>query len=139
VRLAGAGADLLVETLRRLTEIAPQPQEESQATWAPVLKREDGKINFTLPAPEIVNRVRGFQPWPGAFAFLRGQRLQIWSARADDKKLAHGTLVVHGRGLFAGCAGGAIELLEVQMEGKKRMPAAAFLNGFPLRGDEVLE
>jgi methionyl-tRNA formyltransferase len=142
-RLAEAGAELLVETLRRLPEIAPQPQDESQATWAPVLRREDGKIDWSMPAGEIVNRVRGFQPWPGAYAFLGGQRLQVWAARAasgaDFMDLAPGALRAAGRGLYAGCAGGAIELIEVQMEGKKRMPASAFLNGFPLRGNEVLE
>jgi methionyl-tRNA formyltransferase len=137
-RLARAGADLLVETLRRLAEIMPEPQDESLATWAPVLKREDGKIDWSASAAEIVNRARGFQPWPGAYAFLGGQRLQVWGARAVRMDLASGALRADGRKLYAGCAGGAIELLEVQMEGKKRMPAAAFLNGFPLRGGEVL-
>jgi len=142
-RLARGGADLLVETLRRLPEITPEPQDESlassQTLWAPILKREDGKINWGLPGAEIVNRVRGFQPWPGAYAHLRGQRLQIWSARVDGMDIAPGRLRSLGRRLYVGCAGGAIELLEVQMEGKKRMTAAAFLNGFPLRGDEVME
>jgi methionyl-tRNA formyltransferase len=138
VRLARAGADLLVETLRRLPEITPEPQDESQATWAPVLKREDGKINWNMLATEVVNRVRGFQPWPGAYAFLNGQRLQVWAARTAAMDLAPSALRAHDRRVYAGCSGGAIELLEVQMEGKKRMPAAAFLNGFPLRGDEVL-
>jgi methionyl-tRNA formyltransferase len=138
VRLARAGADLLIETLRRLPEITPEPQAESQATWAPVLKREDGKIDWNMSAAEIVNRVRGFQPWPGAYAFLRGQRLQVWAARAAEMALKPGALQAVGRRVYAGCSGGAFELLEVQMEGKKRMPAAAFLNGFPLRGDEVL-
>jgi methionyl-tRNA formyltransferase len=137
-RLAKAGADLLIETLRRLSDITPEPQDESQATWAPVLKREDGKIDWNMVASDIVNRVRGFQPWPGAYAFLHGQRLQVWAARTAVMALGAGALQAVGRRVYAGCSGGAIELLEVQMEGKKRMPAAAFLNGFPLRGDEVL-
>jgi methionyl-tRNA formyltransferase len=113
------------------------------------LKREDGKIDWSMPPDAIVNRVRGFQPWPGAYAFLGGQRLQVWAARGDGLAasglrtngvdLAPGVLRAAGRQLYAGCSGGAIELLEVQMEGKKRMPASAFLNGFPLRGNEVLE
>jgi len=148
-RLARAGASLLVETLRGLPDIRPEPQDESEATWAPVLKREDGKIDWSMPPRAIVNRVRGFQPWPGAYAYLGGQRLQVWAARpagigtpgtrGNGVDLAPGALRAAGRKLYAGCAGGAIELLEIQMEGKRRMPAAAFLNGFPLRGDEVLE
>ena len=138
-RLARGGAKLLADTLDRLPEIVPEPQEESQASWAPVLKREDGKIDWTRPAFDIVNRIRGFQPWPGGYSFLRGQRLQIWRARAGDlKTLAPGALATSGRQLYAGCGSGSIELLEVQLEGKRRMPAAVFSNGFPLRGDEVL-
>jgi methionyl-tRNA formyltransferase len=137
-RLARAGADLLVETLRRLPDIVPEPQDESQATWAPVLKREDGKIDWHASAEEIVNRARGFQPWPGAYSFLGGQRFQVWAARAVRMDLAPGALRATGRALYAGCGDGAIELLEVQMEGKKRMPAPVFLNGFPLGGGEVL-
>jgi methionyl-tRNA formyltransferase len=137
-RLARAGADLLVETLRRLPEITPEAQDESLATWAPVLKREDGKIDWSAAPTEIVNRVRGFQPWPGAYAFLGGQRLQVWAARAARMDLAPGALQAAGRKLYAGCAGGAVELIEVQMEGKKRMLSTAFLNGFPLGGGEVL-
>lgn len=141
-RMARAGADLLVETLRRLPEIPLEPQDDSQATWAPVLKREDGKIDWNMAAAEIVHRVRGFQPWPGAYSFLGGQRLQVWAARvaADPAAvgLGSGALRALGRKLYAGCAQGVIELVELQLEGKKRMPAAAFLNGFPLRGSEVL-
>ena len=138
-RLAVAGADLLVRTLAELPGIQPQPQDDAQATYAPILKKEDGKIDWTLSAGEILNRIRGFEPWPGGYGFLRGQRFQIWSAAAGDQKLPPGTLRVVNRKLYAGCGGGeSIELREVQLEGKKRMPAAAFMNGFPLSGDEVL-
>jgi methionyl-tRNA formyltransferase len=138
-RLAVAGADLLVRTLAELPAIQAQPQDDSQATYAPILKKEDGKIDWTLSAREILNRIRGFEPWPGGYGFLRGQRLQIWSAAAGDQKLPPGALRAVNRKLYAGCGGGeSIELREVQLEGKKRMPAAAFMNGFPLSGDEVL-
>src|ERR1019366_3797852 len=138
-RLAVAGADLLVRTLAGLSAIQPQPQDDSQATYAPILKKEDGKIDWHLSAREILNRIRGFEPWPGGYGFLRGQRLQIWSATAGDLKLLPGKLkTVHHR-LYAGCGRDeSIELREIQVEGKKRMPVAAFLNGFPLSGDEVL-
>ena len=138
-RLATAGADLLVRTLAELPAIQPQPQDDSQATYAPILKKEDGKIDWTLSAREILNRIRGFEPWPGGYGFLRGQRLQIWSAVSGDQRLSPGALRAVNRKLYAGCGREeSIELREVQLEGKKRMPAAAFMNGFPLSDDEVL-
>jgi len=138
-RLAVAGAELLVRTLAELPAIPSQPQDDSQATYAPILKKEDGKIDWQLSASEILNRIRGFEPWPGGYGFLRGQRFQIWSAGAGGQKLPPGALRAINRKLYAGCGGGeSIELREVQLEGKKRMPAAAFMNGFLLSGDEVL-
>jgi len=128
-----------VRTLAELPAIQPQPQDDSQATYAPILKKEDGKIDWTLSAREILNRIRGFEPWPGGYGFLRGQRLQIWSAVSGDQRLSPGALRAVNRKLYAGCGREeSIELREVQLEGKKRMPAAAFMNGFPLSDDEVL-
>jgi methionyl-tRNA formyltransferase len=133
-RMAVAGADLLVRTLAELQSIIPEAQDSAQATWAPVLKKEDGRIDWSMSAQEIVNRVRGFLPWPGCYGFLRGQRLHIWKARAADENLPAGALRVAGKRLFAG----SIELLEVQLEGKKRMAASAFLNGIALEAGETL-
>ncbi|MSV34407.1 MAG: methionyl-tRNA formyltransferase [Bryobacterales bacterium] len=138
-RLAQAGADLLVQTLAELAAIQPLPQDDSRATYAPILKKEDGKIDWQLPARQILNRIRGFEPWPGGYGFLRGQRLQICKAALGDPALPPGALRVVNRKLYAGCGDGeSIELREVQLEGKKRMPAAAFLNGFSVTGGEVL-
>jgi methionyl-tRNA formyltransferase len=137
-RLAEAGADLLLRTLDELPNIVPEPQDNTQATLAPILKREDGHIDWKMPAREILNRARGFQPWPGAYGFLRGLRFHVWRGAAADKDLAPGALQAEGKRLFAGCGGGAIELLEIQMEGKKRMAASAFLNGFSVEAGEVL-
>jgi len=138
-RLAVAGAELLVRTLAELATIRPEPQDDSQATYAPILKKEDGKIDWQLSAQEILNRIRGFEPWPGGYGFLRGQRLQIWTATIGEMKLSPGTLRTAHHKLYAGCGRDeSIELREIQLEGKKRMPVAAFLNGFPLSGDEVL-
>jgi methionyl-tRNA formyltransferase len=137
-RLAPAGADLLVRTLAQLSSIVPEAQDNAQATLAPILKREDGHIDWTMAPREILNRARGFQPWPGAYGFLKGQRFHVWRGAMADRLLAPGALVAEGKRLFAGCGGGAIELLEVQLEGKKRMAASAFLNGFPAAGGEVL-
>jgi len=137
-RLAVAGADLLVKTLAELGTIQPQKQDHAQASYAPILKKEDGRTDWSMSAGEIVNRVRGLVPWPGCYGSLRGQRFHVWKARKADHVFQAGGLHAIGKKLYAGCKGGAIELLEVQLEGKKRMTAAAFLNGFPLNENEVL-
>jgi methionyl-tRNA formyltransferase len=137
-RLATAGADLLVRGLAELPALHPEPQDDSQATYAAILKKEDGHINWSMSAREILNRIRGFQPWPGCYAFSRGRRLHVWKARNADCAVATGQLRARERRLYAGCADSAVELLEVQWEGKKRMEAAAFLNGFPIESDEAL-
>jgi methionyl-tRNA formyltransferase len=137
-RLAVAGADLLSRTLEQLPRIHPEPQDDSQATHAPILKKEDGHLDWSLPRREILNRIRGLMPWPGCYGFLRGARLHVWRAREADAKLAPAVLQSERRRLFAGCGDGSIEILEVQLEGKKRMDAAAFLNGSPLQAGEVL-
>jgi methionyl-tRNA formyltransferase len=137
-RLALAGADLLVKTLAEIKNIVPEKQDDAQATLAPILKREDGHIDWKMTPREILNRARGFEPWPGAYGFLRGLRFHVWRAKKSERTMGPGALLAEGKRLFAGCGGGSIELLEVQLEGKKRMEAAAFLNGFPLSKDEVL-
>jgi methionyl-tRNA formyltransferase len=138
-RLAPAGAQLLVDTLARLESIRPEPQNDAAATYAPILQREDGLIDWTRPAPVILNRLRGFQPWPGAYTTLRGQRLHVARAALASLSLAPAQLHQHHRRLYAGCGHGtAIELLEVQLEGRKRLPVSIFLNGFTPAGNETL-
>jgi len=137
-RLAAAGAELLVKTLAALGNIVPEKQDHAQASYAPILKKEDGRIDWSMSGEEIVNRVRGFEPWPGCYGSLRGQRFHVWKARQAEGIFQAGGLHAIGKKLYAGCKGGAIELLEVQLEGKKRMTAAAFLNGFTLNDNEVL-
>jgi methionyl-tRNA formyltransferase len=129
------GAPLMVETLRGLAEgrIAPRPQDESQATVARILEREDGRMDFAgRTATELWNRWRGFQPWPGAFTALDGKKLIVHRMRlaAATGPLEPGELAVDGGRLLAGCARGtALELEEVQPEGRNRMTAAEFLRG----------
>jgi len=136
-RLAPAGAELLIRTLATLDDVHPQRQDDTQATYAPILKKEDGRIDWRRPPRDILNRMRGFDPWPGAYTSLRGQKFQIWNATEGDAKLAPGALRAIHKKLYAGCGEGeSLELLEVQMEGKKRMTALAFLNGFTLSPDE---
>jgi methionyl-tRNA formyltransferase len=139
-RMAVAGADLLIETLQGLEAgtITPQPQDNSQATYAPIIKKEDGLINWNLPARDVLNRMRGFTPWPGTYTYFRGQRFYIWKAR-ETHAAGLGVLQVRGREAVIGCgAGTGIELIEVQLEGRKRMPVQAFLNGYPVQDKEVL-
>jgi methionyl-tRNA formyltransferase len=140
-KLAAAGADLTVTTLRglRIGSIHPRPQDDAQATLAPILKKEDGLIDFSRSAAEILNRMRGFQPWPGAYTKFRGKKLQIWQAATIDTSLPISELRVEGDRIFAGCGHStAIEFLELQLEGKKRILAADFIRGYrPQPGEKL--
>lgn len=144
-KLATVGADLMIETLERLQDgtIQPTPQDHARATLAPILKKEDGRMNFQLSAREIHNRLRGFQPWPGAFSLFRGKHLQIHRAAPSDGRIpsASAELSMEGTRLFVGCANGSmLELMEVQPEGTRRMTAADFVNGYrPKPGEKLGE
>jgi methionyl-tRNA formyltransferase len=140
-RMAAVGADLMVETIHGFQDgtIHPRPQDHAKATLAPILRKEDGLIDFHRTAHEVVNRLRGFQPWPGAYTSFRGKNLHIWAARAMERRLVEREVTVDGGSLFVGCgAGSALELLEVQMEGKKRMPATDFVHGYRPKPGEKL-
>jgi methionyl-tRNA formyltransferase len=131
--LAESGASLMLETLQGLEEgtIHPVPQDHAAASLAPILEREDALVDFTRSAREIYNRWRGFQPWPGAYTFFRGKKLTLHRmAPAGTTSIPAGELIADGNRLFvAAAAGTLLELLEVQVEGKKRMPVADFLRG----------
>jgi methionyl-tRNA formyltransferase len=140
--LAQAGAPLAVETLAGIASgtIQPKPQSEEGVTFAPILSREDGRMNFaSRTARELYNRWRGFEPWPGAFTSLDGKKFIVHCmALPDVENIAApndappGQIYIHDHRMFASCAGGTwIELIEVQLEGKKRMSAADFLRGMP--------
>jgi methionyl-tRNA formyltransferase len=142
-RLAAIGADLMVQTLGRLFDgtIDPVPQKNDEATLAPILKKEDGKIDFTRDAQEIYNRLRGFQPWPGAFTTFRGKTLNITAAKISGEKVLQAELLVRDDKLFVGCGNSsALELLEIQPEGKKRISVRDFMHGYhPKVGERVGE
>jgi methionyl-tRNA formyltransferase len=136
-RLAVMGAALLVETLAGIASITPQKQDPAQATYAPLLKKQDGLIDWRQTAHAIHNRVRGFQPWPGAYTRFRGRQLHIWKSRvADGGNGAPGQLLLHP--LRAVCRAGALELIEVQLEGRQRIAAGAFANGQRITGADIL-
>lgn len=142
-RLAAMGADLMADTLRGLEAgtIEPRPQAHEHATLAPLLKKEDGLIDFAKTAREIHNRLRGFQPWPGIYSIFRGKNFAIHRARVAESPsaAAPGELRVEGERLLLGCGEGSLlELLEVQPEGRKRMPASDFLHGYrPQPGERL--
>ena len=144
IQLAEAGAALMVETLDGLSSgrISAVKQNDAEASYAPILKREDARVDFATPAGQIYNRWRGFQPWPGAYAFLGGKKLSLVSLKpvSVDVVAAHGELLVQDGRCFAACASGSwIELLEVQMEGKKRLQMAEFLRGTALHSGDRLD
>ena len=140
-RLAAIGADLIIETLRGLQagSMHPRKQDDSQATLAPILKKEDGRIDFSRGAPEIYNRFRGFQPWPGAFTTFRGRGLNITAMKPAWEQIPPTQLLVRDGKLFVGCGqNSSIELLEVHPEGKKRISGKDFIQGYrPSVGEEL--
>ena len=141
--LAEKGAPLVVETLAGLASgsVFPRPQNHEGATFAPILDREDGRMDFAARgARELYNRWRGFQPWPGAFTFLNGKKLIVHrmapvheSNSADLGVAEPGAILIENGRMLAACADNTwLEFQKVQLEGKKRMPAAEFLRGNPL-------
>lgn len=140
-RLALAGADLMGETLVGLQTgtVQPRKQDNSQASLAPILKKEDGLVDFSRAATEIYNRLRGFQPWPGAYTRFRGKNLHILKAKPVTDTVPQHQISVFGERLLAGCAQHTcIELLEIQLEGKKRTGARDFIHGYrPQQGEKL--
>jgi methionyl-tRNA formyltransferase len=146
-KLAALGASLMVETLRGLEDgkVRPTPQDHAHATLAPILTKEDGRIDFARTAKDLFNRLRGFQPWPGAFTTFNGKTLQLRRALPAQcsSKLTPGEIAVDGARLFVGCgknqdAGTTLELIEMQLEGKRRMTAQEFINGYRAKSGDHL-
>jgi methionyl-tRNA formyltransferase len=143
-RLAEVGGRLLVETLRRLKEgtLAPQPQDHALATMAPLLKKEDGLIDWTLTAGEIANRVRGLSPWPGAYTYVNGERWTLWRVAVGDEsqRVDPGivTKVTKDR-VDVATGGGTIQILEIQPSNSRRMTMAQYLAGHRLNEGLVLQ
>jgi methionyl-tRNA formyltransferase len=146
-KLASIGADLMVETLRGLEtgQVRPTPQDHAQATLAPILKKEDGRVDFSRTARDVFNRLRGFQPWPGAFTTFKGKTLHVHRAQPwlHAVTLKPGEIEVEGTRLLVGCGKDkhtdtALELIEIQLEGKRRMTAQEFINGYRLKSGDHL-
>jgi methionyl-tRNA formyltransferase len=148
-KLAVIGADLMVETLSGLEtrQVHPAPQDHAHATLAPILKKEDGRMDFSRTANDLFNRLRGFQPWPGAFTTFKTKTLQVHRAHPaqNGSTLQPGQIAVEGPHLFVGCgkdktnnADTMLELIEIQLEGKRRMSASEFINGYRPKSGEQL-
>ena len=136
--LAQIGSELMLETLAGLDAgtIVPRPQPHELATLAPILTRDDGRIDFTRSAGETYNRWRGFYPWPGAWAMLDGKKFTVTRmapVTSFELSAEPGLLLARGSRFYLGCGDSAwVELVEVQLEGKRSMAAAEFLRGASL-------
>jgi methionyl-tRNA formyltransferase len=135
-RMSAIGAELIAETLLRFDrkEISPAPQQENNATSAPILKKENGRIDWKLPAQQIYNRMRGFTPWPGSYATFRGQTCHLWGRpepNSDAKTpIARGEIVPASKEIYIACGEGTrLHLESIQIEGRKKISAHEFANG----------
>jgi methionyl-tRNA formyltransferase len=153
-RMSEAGAPLMEETLHGLTAgtVVPRPQNHAEATIAPILKKEDGRIDWNRPAKEIYNRMRGFAPWPGAYTTFRGQTCHLWGEPAVDPhslpagllddpsfaaRSAPGTLIGAKTDWFVPCGNATLLCLQsVKLEGRKQVTASEFANGARLNPGE---
>lgn len=138
-RLAIIGSDVLIETLASLQNIKPQPQDQSAATFAPIMKKDDGLIDWSRTALEIANRVRGFQPFPTSFTYNKGSRLTIWrSAAVEGSGLPGEVVAASGDELAIACGNGILRVSEIQPEGKRRLSVRDYLNGAKIAvGDKL--
>jgi methionyl-tRNA formyltransferase len=137
-RLAEIGAELLSETLARLHDLTPRPQHDVDATFAPVLEKEDGLIDWSQSAFEIERRIRGFQPWPNAYTSFNSKGLTMWSAEPSattNASAAPGEIIaVHRDELVVSCGDQtALRLIEVQPESRKRITVREFISGARLK------
>jgi len=137
-RLAEIGAGLLSETLARFNDLTPQPQNNAEATFAPILKKEDGLIDWSQGAAAIERRVRGLQPWPNAFTSYNSKGMIVWRAQptvSSNTSASMGEVIVaQGDELVVSCGEQtALRLIEVQPEARKRMKSRDFVNGMHVK------
>jgi methionyl-tRNA formyltransferase len=145
-RMSSIGADLIVETLLQFDrgEIAPSPQDENGVSYAPILKKEDGRIHWQQPAQQIHNRMRGFTPWPGSYSTFRGQTCHLWgrpekinTAELSDSRKEPGEIIAVAKEIYVACAEGTYLRLEsIQLEGRKKITAREFTIGARIKPDD---
>ena len=140
-RLAVDGARLLSDTLREIDTVTPQIQDDSLATLAPLMAKDDGHFEWTMSADAISRRVRGFQPFPTTFTRINEKKLTLWNAVSIDSVEAQPGIVLtaYGDDLVIGCGNStALKIIEIQLEGKRRMPVRDFLNGLRIKSGVLL-
>jgi methionyl-tRNA formyltransferase len=141
-RLAPLGAQLLLRAIEQISDgtVRREKQNDAEATSAPILKKEDGLVDWSRSANQIYNRLRGFTPWPGAYTSFRGQPFVVLRAKpVEGGAIPAGVMRAEKRRLFVGCGGDTLlELFEIQLAGKKRISAEAFLNGYEIAEGEKL-
>lgn len=140
-RLSLMGARVLIETLARLSTLTPIPQRDAEATLAPRLRKADGQLDWREPAPAVVSRIHGCNPWPGAATETPAGRLVIWRARAvspGSDRVAPGTLVEAAGGLVVVAGADAVEPVEVQPESRRVVSWREYLRGARLRAGQRL-
>lgn len=140
-RLANLGAEALVEGLGLIESgrAVFTPQDHSKATHYPMLSKEDGHIDWNSNAQEILCKIRGMNPWPSAYCYLDGKIFKIWRAKVAQDELGIGEIQIQGKSMKIGCGGGAIEALEVQLEGKRRMDTASFVAGVKIQNGTTVQ
>ncbi len=141
-RLAALGGRLIVDALRRLADggLPRTPQPAAGVTYAAKIAKEEAALDFRLPAEVLLRRIRAFNPFPGASAQVDGVTLKVWGAQRAAMGGEPGRLLaVDADGVTVGCGAGALRLTELQKPGGKRLPAAAFLQGFPLQAGQQLK
>ena len=134
-RLMMLGAELLVDTIDKLDTLTPEPQDEALATHAPMLQKEMGAVDWTKPASEVHNLVRGLNPWPAAYLMVDGKRMKLWRTKTVKANGLSGVLTVLDGEMTVYCGSDAVQLLEIQPENGKRMRGSDYLRGHPLTGD----
>ena len=145
IKLSEIGVRLLVRTLDGLDrgEIIPMPQDHAKATYAPLLRKEDGLIDWGAGSEEIFNRIRGFDPWPGAYTFYKGDRWGVWRGEVlETRDLSHSTgeiIRVQPEGIVVATGDGALKVTEIQAEGKRRMSVADYLRGHKVEKGVILD
>lgn len=145
-RMSAVGAELITESLLRFDrgEIAPAPQDPMNVSYAPILKKENGRIDWNLPAQQIYNRMRGFTPWPGSYSTFRGQTCHLWGHPETQglavEQFMPGEIVSLPKEIYAGCGERTcLRLVSVQTEGRKKISAREFANGAHLAPSDRFE
>ena len=139
--LSETGAELLIETLNNFDNIVPEKQNDDESSYAPLMKKEDGLIDWAQDADIIERKIRGFNPWPSTFTILNGKKIKIFKAdviKSNSNKLPGSIAHLTKKSLFVKCGKNELSILELQPEGKKKMDIISFLSGTKLTGNEIL-